>query len=55
VDPRQRFADLGEHDCALFGERLVEHNSVVSGDEPNERITPRLERTLAQIVAVEVS
>jgi hypothetical protein len=50
-----KFAGLGEHDRAFFGERLVEQDSVGAppGDQPSERLSPLLKRALPQIVAAE--
>jgi hypothetical protein len=53
-DPlKAKLACLLEHDRALGTERLAEHDSFGACDEPRERLAPRLDGPLAQVVAVE--
>jgi hypothetical protein len=48
-----QLAGLGEDDRALGLDRLAEQDAVEAGDESRERLTPILERTQAQILALE--
>jgi hypothetical protein len=41
-------ARLGEHDRAVGGERFAEQDAADAGDEPLERLAPRLKGTQAR-------
>jgi hypothetical protein len=48
-----QLARLGEHERAVISDRFAKPDVVDAGDQPRERVSPLLERVLAEIVALE--
>jgi hypothetical protein len=52
IPSSSQLARLGEHERALGVDRLAERDAVDAMDEPRKLVSPLLERTLAEIVAL---
>jgi hypothetical protein len=55
-DPLQaHLASLGEHERSIGYQGVTEQNAVDDADEPQQRVSPFLERALTEALAVEMS